>query len=114
MKYLCIKTCQVSVDKKSVFIPRGTVKVFDEDPGKNFRCLDNKDKPHTVDFYSAKAEEMQAAKWTFEEARLAIYTKYGVELKKEDGTRKSDIVEQILDIRFRAINPTIINVPTED
>lgn len=111
MKYLCLQTCQVRVGKRPMLVNSGMVVDLPEDPGARFRCLEDEEAPHEVDFTKATEQELTAAKWDFKAARLAIYEAYGVELKLEEGDKKSDIIAQILDAKFRAVNPTIINVP---
>ena len=57
-----------------------------------------------VDFLKASAAELQAAKWKFKDAAEAVKEAYNVDLFKEDGTKKSEIISQIIDARFRAVD----------
>ena len=60
-----------------------------------------------VDFLTASKEELTSVKWKFEDAYAAVIEAYEVELFREDGTKKSEIVAQILDARERATDKSI-------
>jgi len=116
MKYVCRVTCQHKIEGKITFCERGYIFEFAEDPGPRFECLEAKpgatpiDKQYEIDFLKASEDELKEAKWEFKQAYEAIKDAYDIELFKEKGTRKSEIISQILDARFRAV--TINKEPT--
>ena len=57
-----------------------------------------------LSFETSSREELEARKWKFSEASEAIKQLYNVDLKKEEGTLKSDIITQIFDARFREVD----------
>lgn len=57
-----------------------------------------------VDFLTATKDELQVAKWKFSEANGVMEKAYGKSLFKEEGTKKSEIISQILDIRYRSVD----------
>lgn len=111
MLQICINKCQVRVGKKIHTVRVGKTMEIE---GKHacFRPIGE----HKIDFSKAGREELQAGKWNFSEANDAMASLYSKELFKEEGTKKSDIIDQILDIRYRAIdvNPnTTVTLPVE-
>ena len=115
MKHLCLQTCQVRLSDKITLVKQGEVVRSSEDLGPRFKNLEAPDNAsYEVDFLTAKEEELTNTKWKFEEARLAIYGKYGVELKREEGTKKSEIIAQILDARFRSIGAGMFDPVKQD
>lgn len=107
MKCVARRRCQAKVQSRIVTFARGQVQEFDECPP-HFEVIEG-DKAPVIDFIKAGRPELMAAKWTFEDANSAMLQMYGKQLKKEEGTKKSEIVEQIIDIRYRAVNPTDID-----
>ena len=101
MKCICIRGCQIRIGEagKIHTIVAGTVIEFDECPD-NFKSIEKAE--YKVDFLKAGEEELTEAKWTFKEAAVAIMDEYNVKLKKETGTKKSEIIAQILDARYRS------------
>ena len=112
MKCVAKKNCLVRLsngrlrpfDKNAVFD-------FDECPPQ-FRPLvgEMADAPE-LNFLTAGEQELMEAKWTFQDAYNAIKVAYGKELKKEEGTKKSEVVAQILDHRFRAFDQQRLDNP---
>lgn len=104
MKCVCIKTCQIRHNDRITFVMKGEVYEFDECPA-NFRVVAGEaEEAPAVDFTKASEDELKAAKWKFEDANAAMEQAYGKSLEKEEGTKKSDVIAQILDIRYRAVN----------
>jgi hypothetical protein len=98
MECLCLITCQARRDDGSVtYVKRGEVRTFLKCP-EYFTPVDS---IGSVDFTTAGEEELMAASWTFDEAHEAILAAFNIELVKEDGTKKSEVVTQILDAKFR-------------
>jgi len=111
MKYVCLQTCQIKVYEKTTLVKRGAVVDVPDDPGQRFRCLEDPVVEYQIDFLKASEQELKNAKWKFADAKKAIGEAYGVELTREDGDKKSDIIAQILDAKYRAINPTVLEKP---
>ena len=105
-KYLCIRTCQLRIDDQIHFIEKHAVRTLAEDPGKNFRCLtvddETNEAPYEVDFTTAERAELLEARWNMKQAKAAVQEAYGVELISVEGDRKTDVVDRILDARYRA------------
>jgi len=103
MKYVCIKTCQIRVDGRITFCSKGEIYELPKaDP--RFQCIEETAKEYKIDFTKATEAELKAANWKFKEAATVMLEHYGKELEKEEGTKKSDVIRQILDIRYRAVN----------
>ena len=107
MKCICMRTCQVRIGEEGKIhtIVRGEVLEFDKCPA-HFTSIEKNpvtQEEYKVDFLKAGEEELMEAKWTFKAASMAILDEYNVKLKKETGTKKSEIVAQILDARYRSI-----------
>ena len=75
------------------YFKAGTVEAFDELPP-HFEALEER----PIDFTTAYEDELMEAKWTMKEANDAMKAAYGVALKRGS---KAELVNQILDIRFR-------------
>ena len=109
MKCICMRDCQIriGVEGKIHTIVKGEVIEFDaKEAPKNFKSIEKDEKTqedYKVDFLKAGEEELMESKWTFIEASAAVEEAYGVKLKKEKGTKKSEIVAQILDARYRSV-----------
>ena len=106
MKYVCLKTCQVRLGNKITKVRKGAV-ISLEKPHPCFRALEptpEEPTPAPVNFLKASAAELQESKWTFKEAAAIIKEAYDVDLFKEKGTKKSEIISQIIDARFRAVD----------
>lgn len=97
MKCVCVQTCYIKDDEgKPRLYEKGQVANF-KNPGQHFKKLG-------VDFdiLTATEAELLETKWSFEEAKATYKEKYGVTLRKYKD--KDKIVNQMLDVRFRAIN----------
>jgi len=115
MKHLCLRTCQVDIYGKITFVKRGDViRSSEVDLGPRFKNLEEEAAPHEVDFLTAKEEELINSKWSFSDAKKAIFDKFGVELKREEGTKKSEVIDQILDARFRSVDAGIFDPVKKD
>lgn len=102
MKYICKRTCQLRINDQITLVSRGDVIELDKDPGaKCFESIETE--AYKLDFTKASEQELKLTKWTFNEAYKAIKAKYDVELHKEEGTKRSEVIDQILDARYRAI-----------
>ena len=103
MLCVCEKRCQAKLDwGKTTFFKKGQVQEFEKCPS-YFRPLEGDDST-LVDFLTAGEEELTLATWKFDDAFKAIKEKYNVDLKREEGTKKSEVIAQILDARFRSID----------
>ena len=109
-KFICYRTCQLKM-------PDGSIRFFT--PGESVEA--DECPPHfehsekvQVDFIYSNKSILENAEWSFTMAKDAIFEKYGVELKREEGTTKAQIIDQILDIRFRALDvePNKVVAPT--
>jgi len=94
MECVAIVTCQIRMPDGAIrFFNAGDVEAFDECPP-HFEPIAARE----VDFVTASEAELMAAKWTLKEANTAMENVYGVQLKRAS---KAELVNQILDIRFR-------------
>ncbi len=100
MKAVCRRKCYIRTDDgvQKLFYP-GQVHEFKKCPA-HFEKLEDV----AVDFLMATEDELTETKWKFSDAFDAILEECGVELKKEEGTKKSDIIDQILDARYRQVD----------
>lgn len=104
MDYVCRRDCQITdVNGKIMFIERDAVVEAKKNPRKG--CFDEIGGSEELDFITASEEELHAAKWTFAEAKQAVGEAFGVEIKKREGDKKSDVISKILDARFRNDKP---------
>lgn len=102
MKCVCRTTCQARLaGGKIKLFKRGEVGDFEECPI-HFEAIDEK-KPDTLDFLTASEDELLEATWTVTAARKAIKDKFGITLKNPKGTKKVDLIDQILDARYRGV-----------
>ena len=102
MKYVCLQTCQIRKGPQILLCEKGEIYELDK-PNPRFQCIEEKAAPtYSIDFLKASESELKEAKWKFSDAYDAIKEKFDIELEK--GSKKSDIVAQILDARFRAVN----------
>ena len=103
-------SCQVrNAQDRIITLSKGTVIDY---PGKHvhLRPVEGAtEKAEKINFLKASEAELKAAKWKFSEANEAMMVAYGKELTKEEGTKKSDIIAQILDIRYRAVGVSDLN-----
>lgn len=99
--FLCTRTCQTRIKGgKITFIERGKVLQAEKNPKKDcFVKIASEE--HTLDFITASEEELEAATWTHAAAAVAISKAYKVALVKKAGDTKADVIERILDIRYR-------------
>ena len=101
MKCVCDRKCQVKDDAGGVHLANvGRVMEFKECP-EYFTPVDD---VTFIDFLEATEDQLLAVKWAFEDAAEAINNAYGIELKRGEDTKKSDVVAQILAARFRAVD----------
>jgi len=104
MKYVCIRTCQIRIAGKITLCEKGNIYELKEaDP--RFQCIEEKAAPeYKIDFLKASEAELKEAKWNFKDAAKVMKEHFDKKLNNEDGTKKSDVIKQILDIRYRAVN----------
>ena len=95
VKCICIRACQVRIDGLARYFHAGEVRVFKECPP-HWRPIETVE----VDFLSSPREVLMETEWSFKEAQEVIKKAYGFSLVKEAGTKKSDIVDQILEARL--------------
>lgn len=101
MKCICRNKCQARLDDdKIMFFYPGDIQEFEECPPHFEAVTEAK-----IDFTTAQEDELREAKWSFEEAHAVMLETYDAELKRVEGeTTKQDVIDQILDIRFRALD----------
>jgi len=107
MKCLCKATCQIRIDGQITFVEADDVIELDELPD-NGCFMSLEDDGYAVDFITASREELMSVKWKFSDAAKAIFDAYRVTIRREDGDKKSDVVEAILDARYRAIDTSVV------
>lgn len=102
MKQVCIKNCQIKLAGGVTYVSKNSVIEY---PAEH-KCLVPIEEI-ILDFLNDSEESLMATKWSFEQADKAMQETFGKSLKREEGTKKSEIVAQIMDIRYRAldINP---------
>jgi len=106
MKCLCLRTCQARKDDGAVtFVKEGEVRSFLKCPEYFTPVASIKE----IDFTTAGEDELMAASWTFDEAYAAVLAAFNIELFKEEGTKKSEVVTQILDAKFRHVDNASLN-----
>ena len=105
MKCVCTRTCQVKIGKAIIFVAKDEVMDFEECPA-HFQVLDA-DVP--VDFENDSEQVLMEKKWKFKEAAKAVKELFGVELKKKEGDNKSDVIERIVDARYRSLDGFVPN-----
>ena len=102
MKQICINACQLAITKDG----KRKIKMFNKDQVVEYAdehpCLVPVAE-QVVDFLTAGEAELMATDWSFSEAEAAIEAEYSKKLFREEGTKKSEVVSQILDIRYRAL-----------
>lgn len=102
MQFLCTQTCQIRIAGKIHFVEAGEVRSLPANPYE--KCFISLEDPaYSVDFGVASRQELLQAKWKLSEAQAAMQELFGEELIKHEGDKKADLVERILDIRFRAV-----------
>jgi len=98
MKFVCVKKCQVRDDFGQVhLVYPGEVFDLEEKPS-HFERLGQ---ARVVNFLEASEAELLNMEWKFSEASKTIKEKYGIELKRQS---KAEVVAQILDARYRAVD----------
>ena len=104
MKYVCLKTCQIRKGTQIVLCTKGDIIELPK-PDPRFQCIEEKAAPeYKIDFLKASEAELKEAKWNFKDAAKVMKEHFDKKLDNEDGTKKSDVIKQILDIRYRAVN----------
>lgn len=111
MKCVCRRMCQQRVDSETGNIVKdgGYIRTFQEDeiwdfpkakkPPLWFEAIEGE--TYALDFETAEKDELLEAKWTFKAISQAAKDLYGEEMNNRG--EKIDLVEQFLDIRFRAL-----------
>jgi len=104
MKCVCVTKCYIEgpSGRNQLFV-RGDVAEFKICPD-HFVSLDSEE--YEFSFAKASETELLEATWSFSEAKDFVKIAYDRELKKTD---KADIVKQILDARYRAVNPADVD-----
>ena len=102
MKCVCDKKCQTVIDGLVHFCSKGRVEDFDECPS-NWTPLEGP-KAKAVDFGTASEDELMETKWKYSDAKAFVKDTYNVTLKKHRDTTKKQLVEMILDARYRAVS----------
>lgn len=104
MKCVCTTACFIEHPTLGVptrFNP-GQVEDFEKCPT-HFKAL-NVSGNLEIDFKNASEEELMAVQWSFSDAEAAVKEAYNVELTREEGTTKADVVKQIVEARTRHID----------
>lgn len=70
----------------------------------HFSSLEDEDTQREVNFLTDGEEALMELKWKFSDAAEAVKEAYDADLKKHEDTTKADIVAQILDARYRALD----------
>ena len=100
MKCVCRTKCQTRLSSGKIkFFTPGMVEEFSKCPT-HFEPIEEIEE---VNFQTASKEELMAAKWKKEDAVAFIHEK-GAEPIIEDQIKKSDLVDMILDARFREVD----------
>lgn len=101
MKQVCLKQCQLRLDGKIHLVGKGQVVDYPD----AHTCLKSLEAVEAeLDFTTASKETLMETKWKFEDADAAMVEAFNKKLTREQGTKKSEVVEQIMDIRFRALD----------
>lgn len=103
MKYVCRQTCQVRIKDQITLCNKGQIYELDE-PNDRFQAIAEEQENYKVDFLKASEAELKEAKWSFTEAKKAIKAAYDVTLTNAKGTSRMNVIDQILDARYRAID----------
>ena len=105
MDYVCVKACQLRVGKQITFVAKGQVVNVESIPKSHAHCFNSMgDKEYSVNFGEATEEELMKAKWKVSEASSYCEKHYDTKIEKQEGDKKSDIVDKILDARYRAVS----------
>lgn len=100
MKCVCRTQCQTRLDSGKIkFFNVGDVENFKKCPT-HFESLETLE---DVDFDTASKEELMEAKWKRTDAKDFIKEKGGVP-KVTGETTKAELIDQILDARFREVD----------
>ena len=105
MDYVCVKDCQLRIDGQITFLVRGEVVNMESLPKSHEHCFNGiGDKEYSVNFGKASEAELMKAKWKVSEASSYCEKHYDKKIEKQEGDKKSDIVDKILDARYRAVS----------
>ena len=110
MKCICRRRCQIRLQGKIITVKPGQVIELDECPD-FFSIIKGEvgsEKEPEVNFLKASRDELMAAKWKFKDAVDALRIAYGKVLTRDEDDKKKDIVERIMDIRYRKIDTSIV------
>lgn len=98
MEYVCKTKCYVKGPDGRLHLFRPGQVVELDGPSIHFVVVED----HTLNFGKATEDELMGVKWEFMDAKAFVKTQYNVTLKRG---RKSEVVAQILDARFRSLQP---------
>ncbi len=102
MKHICRRKCQVRIDGQITFVHAGDVVDMTKEEAEVSGCFESVEDVE-VNFATATAEELMAAKWKFIDAAKFAKKAFDIVLNKADG-KKADVVEQIMDARYRKVD----------
>lgn len=109
-KAVCVRTCQTRLGGKITYIPQGEVVDMDHVKG-NENCFELLGDDRPVDFVNASEAELIESDWKFADANAAMQSNFNTSLKWEEGIKKSDVVGQIMDIRYRHKDMSVTKFP---
>lgn len=102
MKCVANKDCQTRTDIGKIrFFSAGEVFNFLKCPC-NFSPLEG-DGAAIIDFTTAGEELLMESKWKFSDANECMLSNFNRQLKKDENTTKQQVVDQIIDIRYRSL-----------
>lgn len=99
MEYMCVRTCTIRYNGRSVFIEKNQILELDEDPGQNFARVGDIE----IDFSRATLEMLLRSKtWLTKDAIEYIEVDLDHELNGPPMTRK-EIAQVLVDTRDRRV-----------
>ena len=105
MDYVCVKACHLRIGKQITFVAKGQVVNVESIPKSHVHCFNSMDdKEYSVNFGEATVEELMKAKWKVSEASSFCEKHYDKKIEKQEGDKKSDIIDKIIDARYRAVS----------
>jgi len=106
---VCVNTCQTRIEGKITYVQQGQTVDLDTIEG-NENCFEPLH-GRSIDFVNASEQELLDSDWKFAEANKAMQSAFGKSLTWEEGVKKSDVVEEIMDIRYRHKDMDISQLP---
>lgn len=105
MKCICLRTCSLRINDRSIFFSKDQIADFDECPEPHFAPIDKTE----IDFNTATlALLLQSDNWTIADAVDYLAEEYGVE-PSEPLLNKKEAAKLVIDTRNRKVT-----LPNED